>query len=114
VTLAHEEDKLIVFEKGPLLFVFNFHHSKSFEDYKVGTFWETDHILVYDTDQASLGGHNRLSEAYGQRFVSSKISWHDRPNQLRLYLPCRTACVYIAEQNVTDDIKQLGVVIPPI
>ena len=33
VSLAHEDDKLIVFEKGPLLFVFNFNPSKSFEDY---------------------------------------------------------------------------------
>jgi 1,4-alpha-glucan branching enzyme len=30
VTLSHEEDKLIVFEKGRLLFVFNFHTNKSF------------------------------------------------------------------------------------
>lgn len=97
VTLAHEEDKLVVFEKGPLVFVFNFHHSKSFEDYKVGTYWNTDHILVFDTDQEILGGHNRLNDAYGQRFVSSKIPYQNRPNQLRLYLPCRTACVYIAE-----------------
>jgi 1,4-alpha-glucan branching enzyme len=27
VTLAHEEDKLIVFERGDLLFIFNFHPS---------------------------------------------------------------------------------------
>ena len=37
VSLAHEEDKVIVFEKGILLFVFNFHPTKSFTDYKVGT-----------------------------------------------------------------------------
>jgi len=28
VTLTHEEDKLIVFERGDLLFIFNFHHTK--------------------------------------------------------------------------------------
>jgi len=50
VTLAHEEDKIIAFEKGRLLFVFNFHPSKSFENYKIGTVWTTDHILAFDSD----------------------------------------------------------------
>jgi 1,4-alpha-glucan branching enzyme len=30
ITLKHEEDKVIVFEKANLLFAFNFHPSKSF------------------------------------------------------------------------------------
>ena len=50
VTLAHEEDKLIVFEKGRLLFVFNFHTNKSFQDYKIGTLWNSDHIIAFDSD----------------------------------------------------------------
>ncbi|KFD50902.1 hypothetical protein M513_08215 [Trichuris suis] len=32
----HEGDKVIAFERGGVLFVFNFHCSKSFADYKVG------------------------------------------------------------------------------
>jgi len=28
ISTKHEEDKIIVFEKGPLLFVFNFHPTK--------------------------------------------------------------------------------------
>ena len=49
-TLAHEEDKLIIYEKGRLIFAFNFHHSKSFENYRVGTKWGTDHIFLFDSD----------------------------------------------------------------
>ena len=30
VTLTHEQDKLIVFERGDLLFIFNFHPSNVF------------------------------------------------------------------------------------
>lgn len=37
VSLSHEDDKIIVFERGPLLFIFNFHPTKSFKDYRVGT-----------------------------------------------------------------------------
>ena len=64
MTLSHEEDKLIVYERGPALFIFNFHTNKSFEDYRVGTFWGSDHVLVFDTDDKDLGGHNRLVSGY--------------------------------------------------
>ena len=33
VSLTHEEDKIIVFERGMCLYVFNFHVEKSFEGY---------------------------------------------------------------------------------
>ena len=50
LSLSHEEDKLIVYEKGDALFIFNFHTDKSFEDYRVGTLWSSDHIIILDTD----------------------------------------------------------------
>lgn len=36
VSCHHEDDKMIVFERGSLLWVFNFHSTKSFADYRVG------------------------------------------------------------------------------
>jgi hypothetical protein len=40
VSLKHESDKLVVFDRdtknGPLLFIFNFHPTNSFPDYKIG------------------------------------------------------------------------------
>lgn len=50
VSLKHEDDKVIAFERGKLLFVFNFHPTKSFEHYRIGTKWGVDHELVLDTD----------------------------------------------------------------
>ncbi len=69
LSLSHEEDKLIVYEKGDALFIFNFHTDKSFEDYRVGTLWSSDHVIIFDTDQDELGGQNRLSRGYKQRYV---------------------------------------------
>jgi 1,4-alpha-glucan branching enzyme len=43
ITLTNEQDKVIVFEKGDLLFVMNFHPTKSYQAYKVGTDWDADH-----------------------------------------------------------------------
>ena len=36
ISRKHEEDKVIVFEKGDLVFVFNFHCNNSYFDYRVG------------------------------------------------------------------------------
>lgn len=36
VSRKHEDDKVIAFERAGLVFVFNFHVSKSFTDYKIG------------------------------------------------------------------------------
>ena len=36
VSWKHEGDKVIVFERAGLVFVFNFHPEKSFGDYKIG------------------------------------------------------------------------------
>lgn len=36
ITLQHEGDKVIVYEKAGLVFVFNFHPTKSYADYKIG------------------------------------------------------------------------------
>lgn len=46
VSLTHEGDKVVVFERGDLLFVFNFHHTKSYEHYRIGTNWGTEHVIL--------------------------------------------------------------------
>lgn len=38
ISRKDEGDKVIVFERGDLVFVFNFHWSNSYFDYKVGCF----------------------------------------------------------------------------
>lgn len=38
VSWKHEDDKVIVFERRGVLFVFNFHNEKSFTDYKIGEY----------------------------------------------------------------------------
>jgi len=36
VSRKHEDDKVIVFERAGLVFVFNFNPTKSYTDYKIG------------------------------------------------------------------------------
>lgn len=68
MSLKHEGDKVIAFEKGNLLFVFNFNTHQSFEHYRIGTKWDREHKLILDTDsvnepshnKAMFGGHSRV------------------------------------------------------
>ena len=100
VSLKHEDDKIVVFEKGDLLFVFNFHPNKSFENYKIGTKWGTRHKIVLDSDEFRFFGKGRLEYGHDHFFPIINEGWNNRPNQFNLYIPSRTCMVLIAEENL--------------
>lgn len=114
ITLKHEEDKVVVFEKAGLLFAFNFHPTKSFENYRVGTKWASDHIILFDTDSQDLGGSGRLEQGKRSRFVPARALWQNRQNSIKVYLPNRSAIVFIAEENLTERVLASGVTMPQI
>lgn len=93
VVLAHETDKIVVVEKGDrLLFVFNFNHSQSVTDYRVGTYWGGRYRLVLDSDASESGGHGRLD--WNVIHETRQEPWQDRPHYLQVYAPARTCQVY--------------------
>lgn len=47
VSEKHESNKVIAFERANLLFIFNFHPSKSFTDYRVGVHTPGKYPLFY-------------------------------------------------------------------
>lgn len=60
VSLNDEADKMIVFERGELVYVFNFHSNNSYQDYKIGTYWNSPHMILFETDDERFGGLKRL------------------------------------------------------
>eukprot|EP00871_Galdieria_phlegrea_P005356 jgi/Galph1/5821/GphlegSOOS_G4518.1 len=93
ITVQHNDDKVIVFEKGKgLLFVFNFHPVKSFVDYAIGVGWPGKYILLLDSDTAELGGFDRIDKNT-EHFTFAKPK-DGRPHFLQLYLPNRSCQVY--------------------
>jgi hypothetical protein len=96
VSLKHEGDKMIVFDRGtaqgPLLFVFNFHPTKSYTDYRVGVPCTGDWELALDSDWSQFGGYNRVDGA--TTFHGDPMGWNERPASLQVYSPCRTVQVY--------------------
>jgi 1,4-alpha-glucan branching enzyme len=89
--MAHGDDKVLAFERGPLLFLFNFHPEKSFPGYGLAVA-PGSYRLVLDSDEARFGGQDRLER--GQRYpeVVSPGAGKAAP-LLELYLPARTTLV---------------------
>ena len=96
-------DKVVVYMRGDLLFVFNFHPTTSFTDYGIpvtGKF-----RIILDTDDQSFGGFNRID----RKTIYISIRKAERniinaPLYLYLYLPARTALVFKKEsvRRATD------------
>ncbi|GAQ83898.1 starch branching enzyme 4 [Klebsormidium nitens] len=92
ISRKDEGDKLIVFERGDLVFVFNFHYSSSFTDYRVGCLKPGTYKIVLDSDLKEFGGFARLDPS--AEFHTSE-GWHDnRPHSFQVYTPSRTVVVY--------------------
>ena len=91
VSLKHEGDKVIVFERAGLLWIFNFHPTQSFVDYRVGVEQAGTYRIVINTDSGAFGGHDNIKD--DTRFFTTPFAWNERKNFLQVYIPTRTAIV---------------------
>jgi len=88
---ADEARKLIVYRRGPLVFVFNFHPSTSYTEHLVGVPDRTNYRVVLDTDDPAFGGFGRV--AAGQVYPWQKQACFGRPQSVQMYIPSRSAQV---------------------
>ncbi|KAH9502403.1 1,4-alpha-glucan branching enzyme [Bulinus truncatus] len=90
VSLKHQDDKVIVFERADILvFVFNFHPSKSYTDYKIGVQVPGTYEIVLDSDAEEFHGHKELITVLSiTRFQNLGPT-----GQSYVYIPSRTAIV---------------------
>jgi 1,4-alpha-glucan branching enzyme len=91
ITLKHEGDKIIAFERGNLLFVFNFHTTKSFDNYSIGIEQPGCYKVVLSSDDEEFGGFNRIDKTVDH--FTMPEPYQNRKNKIMLYIPCRTAMV---------------------
>jgi 1,4-alpha-glucan branching enzyme len=92
ISRKDDRDKVIIFEKGDLVFVFNFHWQKSFTDYRVGCIKPGEYRVVLDSDERQFGGFGRIDPS--STFFSQEGWYDDRPHSFQVYSPSRTAVVY--------------------
>merc|ERR1711908_63423 len=88
ISCKHEDDKIIVFEGANVLFAFNFHPSKSFSDYRIGTANPGSYKIVLSSDEKIYHGFERIDTS--TTYFTEPKPWHDRPHSLLVYLPSRT------------------------
>ena len=84
----HEDDRVLAFERAGMLFVFNFSADKSYEGYTIPVSEGCDYEVVLCSDDARYGGQGRI-----ERIPMSAYQEGMEGNNLRLYLPTRTAIV---------------------
>ncbi len=87
-----DDDQVLAFKRGRLVFVFNFNPVKSFDDYGLlAPAGEYDGVV--DTDNSRYGGYGNIDEAVKHftqpdpLYDSAGLGW------LKLYLPARSAQV---------------------
>ena len=92
--VANEPDKVLAFKRGKYLFAFNFNPTKSFEGYGILVPPATEWRHLFDTDEVRFGGQGRIGR--GAKYGPALVPWRDElVQQIRLYLPARTAVVLI-------------------
>ena len=84
----HEDDKVLAFERGGLLFVFNFSPTQDYEDYAIPVSHGCDHEVLFTSDDWRYGGFGRMRRDALSAFVPGMEG-----NYLRMYLPSRTCAV---------------------
>jgi 1,4-alpha-glucan branching enzyme len=78
-----------------LLWIFNFHPSSSFTDYRIGVEQGGTYKIVLNTDDPEFGGLGRVKN--DGRFFTTDFAWNGRKNFVQVYIPTRTAIVSFLE-----------------
>ncbi|CAN0927405.1 1,4-alpha-glucan-branching enzyme 1, chloroplastic/amyloplastic (Fragment) [Linum grandiflorum] len=109
VSSTSEKDKVIVFERGDLVFVFNFHPEKTYEGYKVGCDLPGKYRVALDSDAWEFGGHGRVGHDV-DHFTSPEgipgvpeTNFNNRPNSFKVLSPPRTCVVYYNADESEED-----------
>ncbi|GAA5481020.1 alpha amylase C-terminal domain-containing protein [Haloferula sargassicola] len=83
-------NKVLVVERGGLVFVFNFSHDHSVPGYQAPVPGKGAYRLVLHTDRPDFGGHDRLDDS-----ISYEVN---EDGKLTFYTPARTALVFAPEK----------------
>ena len=85
---THEAEHVLAFERGGLLFVFNFSPDRSYESYPIPVDEAGDWQMILSSDDAVYGGWARNEHGRFSALAPGK----EKPT-VRLYLPARTCVV---------------------
>ena len=109
VTSADDDRKLIIAERGPLIFVFNFHPTATYEGLEVGVGMGGKYRICLDTDEFRFGGNGRVGhDADHFTTPGGPDTWvgeypqEPRPNMMMVKAAPRSAQVYEKVEEVAN------------
>ncbi|MEA4984628.1 MAG: alpha amylase C-terminal domain-containing protein [Paludibacter sp.] len=86
-----EDDKVLAYQRGNLIFIYNFNGDQSYVDYGIladkGTY-----KIILNTDNSKYGGYNLVDESI-EHITLSKPVHESGKEWLMLYLPARSALI---------------------
>ena len=92
--LVNDGDKVMAYQKGNALFVYNFDPTRSYEGYLIPAPEEGDYQVALTTDDSCFGGFGRISH---QTYTATRQP--DGRIGFQIYLPSRTAIVLKKKAN---------------
>lgn len=94
VSVKHEGDKMISFERAGLVFVFNFHPTSSFTDYPIPVEAAGKYKIVLNSDDKRFGGFESIQKSETSEFFTFPWQHGPRPNHFCVYIPSRVCLVF--------------------
>jgi len=88
-------DKMVVFERGDCVFVFNWHPTQSYQNYRIGCRAPGKYRIVLNSDQPEFGGFDNVRSDV--EFFATDKPHENRPASFQVYAPARTLVVYALE-----------------
>lgn len=101
IRTKHNGDKILAFEKGNLLFVFNWHPTSSYESYPIYCQASTEVTVLWSTDDFQFGGHGRVHHL---SYPTEKVD--EFCSKFLFYLPNRSATVFKVTTKVSSTNSQ--------
>ena len=87
VIIQNDSDQVLIFERGDLLFVFNFNPNNSYTDYGIET-TAGEYKVLLNSDDNEFGGFGRNDDS-----TPHHTQVENDNNMLKLYLPNRSAII---------------------
>ncbi len=88
VLFIDNDAKVLIYERGGLVFALNFHPEHSYDGYWVSVPRAGKYRVILSTDERVFGGWNRISEEY----IYTAEKQDDLSYKFQIYLPSRTGC----------------------
>ena len=87
----HEDTKQLAYRRGPLVFAFNFHPTRSYQDLRFPIPDAADYQVILNSDDAEFSGPGRGSPNFV--YPRQPVPMYGRAQSIQIYLPSRSAQV---------------------